>query len=108
MKALQGSRGWFFAALEEAEIEGIPGIVTGIPCRLIMVSGRSATVAELLGHRTLQMVMRCSHFASQHQASAVDWLVNSGNEGDTRTDTGAFPVRAAKQKHSVNNVSRTV
>jgi site-specific recombinase XerD len=32
------------------------------------------TVAELLGHRTLQMVMRYSHLAPEHQASAVaDW-----------------------------------
>ncbi len=33
------------------------------------------TVAELLGHRTLQMVMRYSHLAPEHQASAVDRLV---------------------------------
>jgi len=32
------------------------------------------TVAELLGHRTLQMVMRYSHLTPKHQASAVDRL----------------------------------
>jgi integrase len=40
------------------------------------------TVAELLGHRTLQMVMRYSHLAPEHQTSAVDRLVNfSGQNG---------------------------
>jgi len=34
------------------------------------------TVAELLGHRTLQMVMRYSHLAPEHQTSAVDRQVN--------------------------------
>jgi hypothetical protein len=46
------------------------------------------TVAERLGHRTLQMVMRYSHLAPEHQASAVDRLVSAGNERDTKTDTG--------------------
>jgi site-specific recombinase XerD len=36
------------------------------------------SVAELLGHRTLQMVMRYSHLAPEHQASAVDRLVSAG------------------------------
>ena len=34
------------------------------------------TVAELLGHRTLQMVMRYSHLTHEHQATAVDRLVS--------------------------------
>jgi hypothetical protein len=33
------------------------------------------TVAEILGHRTIQMTMRYSHLAPQHQASALDRLV---------------------------------
>jgi site-specific recombinase XerC len=45
------------------------------------------TVAELLGHRTLQMVMRYSHLAPEHQASAVDRLVKPGNRRDTKSDT---------------------
>jgi hypothetical protein len=42
------------------------------------------TVAELLGHRTLQMVMRYSHLAPEHHASAVDRLV-PGFEGRVAT-----------------------
>jgi hypothetical protein len=33
------------------------------------------SVAELLGHRTLQMVMRYSHLAPERQTSGLDRLV---------------------------------
>ncbi len=36
------------------------------------------TLAELLEHRTLQRIMRYSHLAAEHQASAVDRLVPAG------------------------------
>lgn len=38
------------------------------------------TVSELLGHRTLQMVMRYSHLADEHQAAAVARLADIGNQ----------------------------
>jgi len=44
------------------------------------------TVAELLGHRTLQMVIGYSHLAPEHQALAVDRLVKSKNQGDAKSD----------------------
>ena len=47
------------------------------------------TVAELLGHRTLQMVTRYSHLAPKHQASAVDRLVSAGNKRDARHKIGS-------------------
>ena len=46
--------------------------------RLVMAGVDLRTVAELLGHRTLQMVMRYAHLAPEHQASAVDRLVPAG------------------------------
>jgi hypothetical protein len=59
------------------------------------------TIAELLGHRTLQMVMRYSHLAPEHQASAVDRLVKSENQRDTKSDTGASEAKGSKnQKQS--------
>ena len=54
------------------------------------------TVAELLGHRTLQMVMRYSHLAPEHQASAVDRLVKSENQRDTKSDTEASREKESK------------
>jgi hypothetical protein len=51
------------------------------------------TVAELLEHRTLQMVMRYSHLAPEHQASAVDRLVSFGNRRGTTADIEVFSVK---------------
>jgi hypothetical protein len=59
------------------------------------------TVAELLGHRTLQMVMRYSHLAPEHQASAVDRLVSQKNGSDTRADTGLNRRKSEKRGDSV-------
>jgi hypothetical protein len=43
--------------------------------RLVMAGVGLRTVAELLEHRTLQMVMRYAHLTPEHQALAVDRLV---------------------------------
>jgi len=42
---------------------------------LVMAGVDLRTVAELLGHRTLQMVMRYAHLAPGHVRQAVDRLV---------------------------------
>lgn len=47
------------------------------------------------------MVMRYSHLAPEHQASAVGRLVNSRNGRDTRSDTGANRRNAAKRSGAV-------
>jgi hypothetical protein len=51
------------------------------------------TVAQLLGHRTLQMVMRYSHLSQSHELAAVERLCKTGEgsekESDARSDTGA-------------------
>ena len=59
-RALQGPPGWFATALEEAEIEGYTWHCNRhtFASRLVMAGVDLRTVAELLGHRTLQMVMR--------------------------------------------------
>jgi len=53
------------------------------------------TVAELMGHRRIQMTMRYAHLAPQHKLAAVECLnmynssASLGTEPtDTRTDTG--------------------
>jgi hypothetical protein len=46
------------------------------------------TVAELLGHRALQMVMRYAHLAPEHQASAVERLVPGGSRVVTKSAVG--------------------
>lgn len=96
---LQGSRGWFPTALEEAGIEEYTWHCNRhtFASRLVMAGVDLRTVAELLGHRTLQMVMRYSHLAPEHQASAVDRLVNRRKETDTRFSTGRNRQKRAKR-----------
>jgi len=55
--------------------------------RLIIAGVDIRTVPELMGHQTIQMTMRYSHMAPQHNRAAVDRLVapaesasNGGNE----------------------------
>jgi site-specific recombinase XerD len=95
-ESLQGSRGWFPSALEEAKIDGYTWHCNRhtFASRLVMAGVDLRTVAELLGHRTLQMVMRYSHLAPEHQASAVDRLVKPGNRRDTKSDTGRSGAKA--------------
>jgi site-specific recombinase XerD len=87
--SLQGSRGWFSSALEEAKITGYSWHCNRhtFASRLVMAGVDLRTVAELLGHRTLQMVMRYSHLAAEHQAAAVDRLVDVGDKKDAKSDT---------------------
>jgi integrase len=44
---------------------------------LVMAGVDIRTVAQLMGHSTIQMTMRCSHLAAEHNAAAVDRLVSS-------------------------------
>jgi integrase len=74
--SLHGSRGWFSTALEEAKIHEYTRHCNRhtFASRLVMAGVDLRTVAELLGHRTLQMVMRFAHLAPEHQASAsITW-----------------------------------
>jgi site-specific recombinase XerD len=105
-ESLQGSRGWFPRALEEAKIADYSWHCNRhtFASRLVMAGVDLRTVAELLGHRTLQMVMRYSHLAPEHQASAVDRLVEGAkNKRDTKSDTGRPRANFSKRKKAVTN-----
>ncbi len=108
--ALQGARGWFPSALEEAAIKGYTWHCNRhtFAGRLVMAGVDLRTVAELLGHRTLQMVMRYSHLALEHQASAVDRLVPRKNQRDTKSDTGRFGKKKAIRRYPVNDTINVV
>ncbi|MGA9240784.1 MAG: site-specific integrase, partial [Silvibacterium sp.] len=102
--ALQGSRGWFPTALAAAQIDGYSWHCNRhtFASRLVMAGVDLRTVAELLGHRTLQMVMRYSHLAPEHQASAVEQLVRGKNQRDTKADTGSFQSKKTRELGAVN------
>jgi integrase len=97
--SLQGSRGWFSTALEEAKIQEYTWHCNRhtFASRLVMAGVDLRTVEELLGHRTLQMVMRYSHLAPVHQASAVDRLVPGESRMATKSATGKSGSRSPKQ-----------
>jgi integrase len=97
--SLHGSRGWFSTALEEAKIHEYTWHCNRhtFASRLVMARVDLRTVAELLGHRTLQMVMRYAHRDPEHQASAVDRLVPAGGRMVTKSATGKSGAKAPKQ-----------
>jgi site-specific recombinase XerD len=103
-ESLQGSRGWFPSALEEAKIEGYTWHCNRhtFASRLVMAGVDLRTVAELLGHRTLQMVMRYSHLGPEHQTSAVDRLVKARDRRDTKSDTRGSEAKAIKRNMIAN------
>ena len=101
--ALQGSRGWFSTALEEAKIQEYTWHCNRhtFASRLVMAGVDLRTVAELLGHRTLQMVMRYAHLAPEHQASAVDRLVPAEGQMVTKSATGEYEPKKPKQTQTL-------
>jgi integrase len=103
--ALQGSRGWFSTALDEAKVLDYTWHCNRhtFASRLVMAGVDLRTVAEPLGHRTLQMVMRYSHLAPEHQASAVDRLVPSEGRVVTKSATGKFAAKKPKQTQTITH-----
>jgi site-specific recombinase XerD len=78
-EGLQGSRGWFNAALRDAKVTGYTWHCNRhtFASRLVMAGVDIRTVGELLGHKSLSMTMRYAHLAPAHNAAAVDRLVSN-------------------------------
>ena len=75
---LQGYKHWFEDAVSEAGIHDFTWycIRHTFASRLVMANVDLRTVAELMGHKTIQMTMRYAHLAPAHQLSAVERLVS--------------------------------
>lgn len=54
-----------------------------------MASVDLRTVAQLLGHKTLQMVMRYAHLSQLHELAAVERLCKTGEGNEKRSDTNS-------------------
>lgn len=104
--ALQGPRHWFEDAIEKAKVPDF----TWHDCRhtfasrLVMRGVPLRVVAELLGHRTIQMTMRYAHLADADKLAAVRELDTfngeaTGVQTDTKTDTNR------KRRVSVSPIS---
>jgi integrase len=98
--SLKGSRGWFSTALDKAKVLDYTWHCNRhtFASRLVMAGVDLRTVAELLGHRTLQMVMRYSHLGPEHQTSAVDRLVNF--QGQKGHQNGHRRIQGEKTKNT--------
>ena len=70
-------RRWFNEALTEAKIRDYFWHCNRhtFASRLVMAGVDLRTVAELMGHSSIQMTMRYAHLAPQHNRAAVDRLV---------------------------------
>jgi integrase len=87
-------RYWWEAAIEVAKLKDFHwhDLRHTFASRCVMAGVDLRTLAQLLGHKTLQMVMRYSHLSQSHELAAVERLcetvVSSENGSDTTTDTG--------------------
>jgi integrase len=88
-KPLKKPRHWWEKVLEEAGIDDFHwhDLRHTFASRLVMAGVDLRTVAQLLGHKTLQMVMRYSHLSHSHELAAVERLCNTGEGNEKRSDT---------------------
>ncbi len=72
-KQLQGPRHWFEDAIVAANIKNFTwhDIRHTFASRLVMAGVDLRTVAELMGHKKIQMTMRYSHLAKAHKQDAM-------------------------------------
>jgi integrase len=81
-------RDWFVPCVERAKLpEGFTWhcLRHSFASRLVMSAVDIRTVAQLMGHKTIQMTMRYSHLAPDHQQDAVDRIAATCSA--TRTAT---------------------
>ncbi len=75
---LEGYKHWFDRALADARIEDFTWYCLRhtFASRLVMAGVDIRTVAELMGHNTIQMTMRYAHLAPEHNLAAVERLIS--------------------------------
>lgn len=107
-RPMKAHRDWFDPAVEEAGIEDYTwhGNRHTFASRLAMADVNIRTIAQLMGHRTIQMSMRYSHLSPDHNLSAVEKLVapSSGEQHQRRKtrDTAADTVKIKGTRRTVN------
>jgi integrase len=92
---LESYKHWFEPAVSEAGIRDFTWYCLRhtFASRLAMAGVDLRTIADLMGHQTIQMTMRYAHLAPAHQASAVEKLVSAQPEaapGDTLLSSNSF------------------
>jgi site-specific recombinase XerD len=92
---LKGYKHWFDPAVREAGISFFTWYCLRhtFASRLVMAGVDLRTVAELMGHKTIQMTMRYAHLAPAHKLAAVEKLAvgwQTDRPTDTRTSTSSL------------------
>ena len=97
-------RRWFNEALTEAKIKDYSWHCNRhtFASRLVMAGVDLRTVAELMGHSSIQMTMRYAHLAPQHNRAAVDRLVSLSDSRQAATKSRKAP------KHENELVTKSV
>jgi integrase len=100
---LVGYKHWFGPALKAAKLcdTGVTWYTLrhGFASRLVMAGVDLRTVADLMGHATIQMTMRYAHLAPEHKLDAVERLLSVNT--DTNTDTKQISGPVESQQVSV-------
>lgn len=80
---LRATRDWFEPAVAKAGLTDYTWHCNRhtFASRLVMAGVDIRTVAQLMGHSTIQMTMRYAHLAPEHNAAAVERLVGFGAAG---------------------------
>ena len=75
-KRLLGPRHWFEDAVKRSGLRNFTwhDLRHTFASRLVMADVDSRTVAEMMGHRSIQMTMRYAHLAPEHKLVAVERL----------------------------------
>ena len=96
---IRSIRGWFDPAVEKAGIRGYTWHCNRhtFASRLVMAGVDMRTVAQLMGHSTIQMTMRYRHLAPEHSQTAVEMLVSSG-QLVTKSVTGKMDKETKRRK----------
>jgi integrase len=86
-------RRWFEPVLKDAKVTSFSWhcLRHTFASRLVMADVNIRTVADLMGHKTIQMTMRYAHLAPKHTMDAVERLdTPTETPTDTTTDTRGF------------------
>jgi integrase len=96
---LRSGRDWFEPAVALAKLKHYTWHCNRhtFASRLVMAGVDIRTVAQLMGHSTIQMTMRYAHLAPEHGQAAVDRLVSS-EVVVTKSVTSKLPVREKRRK----------
>jgi len=104
---LRSARDWFEPAIAEAKLKDYTWHCNRhtFASRLVMAGVDIRTVAQLMGHATIQMTMRYAHLAPEHTQDAVDRLVSVfQNASDTKADTGQNGKKRESRKYGIKLV----